>query len=72
MPQMNGYEATAFIRNELKKNMPIIAITADTLFDADDKINKQGLTDYILKPVNPKNYITKFMTIRLVLNLHAE
>jgi signal transduction histidine kinase/ActR/RegA family two-component response regulator len=59
MPEMNGYEATAFIRNELKKNMPIIAITADTLFDADNKINKQGLTDYILKPVNPKKLYNK-------------
>ena len=29
MPVMNGYKATAIIRNELKNNIPIIALTAN-------------------------------------------
>ncbi|WP_018613847.1 GAF domain-containing hybrid sensor histidine kinase/response regulator [Segetibacter koreensis] len=59
MPEMDGYEATKYIRQELKKTLPIIAMTADALFNSDNHINTFGLTDYVLKPFNPTTLSTK-------------
>ena len=52
MPVMGGVEATKIIRKKLKKNLPIIALTAAVL-DADRKAAKEsGMIDFIEKPVN--------------------
>lgn len=51
MPVMDGYQATAAIRN-IDSATPIIAVTAFA-FDKDkDKILKNGFSDYLSKPVN--------------------
>ena len=52
MPEMDGYEATTYIRSKLKKDVPIIAMTADALFSANVHLNSGALTDYVLKPFN--------------------
>ncbi|WAC00924.1 response regulator [Lacinutrix neustonica] len=56
MPVMDGYETTTNIRNgNLKhkhKNIPIIAVTADTTEAAREKVLAVGMNDYISKPVN--------------------
>ncbi len=50
MPVMDGYEATASIR-EVDKNIPVIAVTANA-FDLDRiKARDAGCNDYITKPV---------------------
>ncbi|MBF9239998.1 response regulator [Hymenobacter sp. BT683] len=52
MPVMNGFEATAYIRNELRSDVPIIALTADvTLVDV-AKCQALGMNDYLSKPVD--------------------
>ncbi|OGR13414.1 MAG: hypothetical protein A2097_14580 [Desulfobacula sp. GWF2_41_7] len=54
MPVMNGYEATAAIRQLEKtreKHVPIIAVTADTSADTKSQCLKAGMDDYIVKPV---------------------
>lgn len=51
MPEMNGYEATKFIREELKLQLPIIAMTADVLPGEKEKCIRLGMTDYITKPI---------------------
>ncbi|MEJ7822239.1 MAG: PAS domain-containing protein [Chitinophagaceae bacterium] len=52
MPEMNGYEATMVIRNELKSDIPIIAMTAHAMNGEKEKCLGFGMTDYISKPVD--------------------
>lgn len=50
MPELDGYQATAKIR-EFNKNVIIIAQTAFTLETEQEKIFEAGFNDYIAKPV---------------------
>lgn len=50
MPEMNGYDATKYIRTKLKKNIPIIAMTAHAMASEKDKCLGLGMNDYISKP----------------------
>lgn len=50
MPIMNGIEATAYIRKELKSEVPIIALTANAIKGDQDKYIKQGMNAYLSKP----------------------
>lgn len=52
MPEMNGYEATKFIRMELKNKIPIIAMTAHAMAGEREKCFEIGMYDYISKPIN--------------------
>jgi PAS domain S-box-containing protein len=52
MPEMNGYEATTIIRNELKNNIPIIAMTANAMAGEREKCLDLGMNDYISKPID--------------------
>ena len=50
MPEMDGYQATKVIRDEMKLSVPIVALTAHA-FDGDlDSINEAGMNGYITKP----------------------
>lgn len=53
MPEMNGMEATAYIRQNMKgakRDIPIIALTASVLNTDLDKCIKAGMNAYIPKP----------------------
>ncbi len=50
MPVMNGMEATNLIRNELKDNTPIIALSANAFKSEIDSCLQLGMSDYITKP----------------------
>jgi PAS domain S-box-containing protein len=52
MPEMNGFEATEYIRNTLKSKIPIIALTADVTTVDLEKCKAVGMNDYIAKPVD--------------------
>lgn len=52
MPEMNGYEAVNVIRNKLKSNIPIIAMTANAMAGEREKCLDMGMNDYISKPID--------------------
>jgi PAS domain S-box-containing protein len=54
MPEMNGFEATEYIRNIMKSTVPIIALTADVTTVDLAKCKAVGMNDYIAKPVDDR------------------
>jgi two-component system, sensor histidine kinase len=50
MPIMGGFEATHFIRSELKLDIPIIALTANALKGEKEKCIEGGMDAYLSKP----------------------
>jgi signal transduction histidine kinase/ActR/RegA family two-component response regulator len=56
MPNMDGYEATRCIRagdaGEMFSDIPIIAITANTMKNDREKCLDAGMNEYISKPIN--------------------
>jgi signal transduction histidine kinase len=61
MPEMNGFEATKYIRETLKSNIPIIALTADVTTVDLEKCTAVGMNDYIAKPVDEHILYHKIM-----------
>jgi CheY-like chemotaxis protein len=63
MPEMNGFEATEYIRNEMKLTIPIIALTADVTTMDLEKCTHVGMNDYIAKPVDERLLYSKIINI---------
>ena len=61
MPEMNGFEATDYIRNTMHSNIPIIALTADVTTVDLAKCKKVGMNDYIAKPVDERLLFSKIV-----------
>jgi PAS domain S-box-containing protein len=62
MPEMNGFEATDYIRNVLNSNIPIIALTADVTTVDLAKCRAVGMNDYIAKPVDERLLYSKIVS----------
>ena len=62
MPEMNGLEATAAIR-ELEAasgtRVPIIGVTAHALKGDRERCLEAGMDDYLAKPISPKALLEK-------------
>ena len=63
MPEMDGFEATEYIRNTLKSDIPIIALTADVTTADLAKCRSVGMNDYIAKPVDEKILYSKILAV---------
>jgi CheY-like chemotaxis protein len=63
MPVMNGFDATEYIRNTLKMDIPIIALTADVTTVDLAKCKAVGMNDYIAKPVDERLLYSKIVGI---------
>jgi CheY-like chemotaxis protein len=64
MPEMDGYEATKIIRNEMgkvKAAIPIIAMTASALISDRKKCLVAGMNDYIAKPFQAEALLKKIV-----------
>lgn len=62
MPEMDGFEATHFIRNKMDyplNQIPIIAMTASALVSEKAKCLSMGMDDYLSKPFVVKDLLTK-------------
>jgi PAS domain S-box-containing protein len=67
MPVMDGVETTIHIREELRDNTPIIALTANAFKHDIDLYLAKGMNDYITKPYHEEDF---FRTVDHVLSLH--
>lgn len=66
MPEVDGFEATAIIREKEKggpDHLPIVALTAHALKDDRKKCLDAGMDDYVSKPLKPEEF---FRTIARV------
>lgn len=64
MPEMDGYEATEYIRalpEEKYKDLPIVALTASALLDVKGKVLESGMNDYLVKPFDPTDLYAKIV-----------
>jgi len=61
MPEMNGFEATEFIRKTMNSKIPIIALTADVTTVDLAKCKSVGMNDYIAKPVDERILYSKII-----------
>lgn len=64
MPEMGGVEATKIIREKLKLDVPIIALTAAALKGSKEQALESGMNDYITKPFETDdllNIINKYV-----------
>ena len=63
MPEMTGFEATEYIRNEMNSDIPIIALTADVTTVDLAKCKAVGMNDYIAKPVDERLLYSKIISL---------
>ncbi len=61
MPDMDGFEATRYIRNQLKKKLPVVALTASVIRSDLDKCMAAGMTGYIPKPFTRDELLQELM-----------
>ena len=61
MPEMNGFEATEYIRKTMNSKIPIIALTADVTTVDLAKCRAVGMNDYLAKPVNESLLYSKIV-----------
>jgi signal transduction histidine kinase/CheY-like chemotaxis protein/integral membrane sensor domain MASE1 len=52
MPEMDGFEATARIRHELKLELPVLAMTAGVMLSEREQCIASGMNDFIAKPID--------------------
>ena len=51
MPEMDGYSVTKILRDDLKLQIPVIAMTAHAMAGEKEKCLALGMNDYISKPI---------------------
>ncbi|MFY7908653.1 MAG: PAS domain S-box protein [Emticicia sp.] len=69
MPVKDGYQTTIYIREVLKLNIPIIAMTAHSLVGEQQKCFDIGMNAYVAKPFKQQDLLNK---IRLVIEKSTE
>ncbi|RZK10479.1 MAG: hybrid sensor histidine kinase/response regulator [Flavobacterium sp.] len=63
MPVRDGYQTTSFIRNELKLDLPIVAMTAHSLIGEQQKCIDAGMNGYITKPYKQADLLHTILSV---------
>ena len=63
MPVKDGYQTTIYIRNELKIDVPIIAMTAHSLVGEKQKCFDIGMNAYVAKPFKQAELLDKIQSV---------
>ncbi|UPZ35480.1 ATP-binding protein [Sphingobacterium sp. PCS056] len=72
MPKMDGYAATQHIREVLKLDIPIIAMTAHAMAGEREKCLSRGMNEYISKPIIEEDLLKLISTFGLKENPKKE
>ncbi len=65
MPVMDGKEAIQRLRAEPRwKHLPVIALTADAMSGDREKYIALGMTDYVSKPVDQRELVSKMLQVK--------
>ena len=70
MPKMDGYRATSEIRkmsDPMKRDVPIIALTASAFLTEKEKAKLFGMNDHVGKPFSPEDLMEK---IKMCLSIY--
>ncbi|MBG9378074.1 response regulator [Panacibacter sp. DH6] len=57
MPEMDGITATKIIRDQINKDLPVIALTAFAIKGDELKFLEAGMNDYVSKPIDEPLFI---------------
>ena len=63
MPVKDGYQTTIYIRQELKSDIPIIAMTAHSLIGEQQKCFDIGMNAYVAKPFKQQDLLNEIHTV---------
>lgn len=58
MPLKNGYDVLNYIR-KFDENIPVIALTASSLFEIEDQFNSSTFNDFLEKPFKEIDIVSK-------------
>ncbi|MBN8857631.1 MAG: response regulator [Sphingobacteriales bacterium] len=59
LPVMNGFDTTRYIRENLRLEVPVIAITANVINGEESKCLEAGMNGFISKPYTEKDLLEK-------------
>jgi len=63
MPEMDGFEATEYVRKTMNSKIPIIALTADVTTVDVEKCKDVGMNDYVSKPLDERILYSKIIEL---------
>jgi len=63
MPEMDGLEATEYIRKKMNLQIPIIALTADVTMSDLEKCKTIGMNGFLAKPIDEKLLYNKIIEL---------
>ncbi|QEC66464.1 response regulator [Panacibacter ginsenosidivorans] len=72
MPEMDGYHATKYIRENFTDSLVILAMTANAMDGDKDKCLSAGMDDYISKPINFEDLTNKLEYWARYINLQKK
>lgn len=63
LPYHSGLELIKHLRSDLKKKTPVIVVSAFSDPQIQRQAHELGITDYIVKPIDPTDLLEKIRTV---------